>query len=125
METDNDGRNIRTNSHKPEILHKLLPEIPKPQDRDNADLLELVLQLHTRAVVNNSESVHIAYQEARKELESRFARPEPIRDEEIEREMLQYERSRFRGGIYTRYDILVIGAKWMRDRIFSRKNDGE
>jgi len=49
---------------------------PMPvSERDNLDLLELVCQLHSRALNFPSKDMHDAYIEARKELESRL---EPI-----------------------------------------------
>ena len=47
---------------------------PKPvKERDNIDLLELTLQLHSRALIYNTNDLNDAYVEARKELETRFA----------------------------------------------------
>lgn len=49
-------------------------ELPKKvEDRDNMDLLELTLELHTKAhMYPKSKSLHKAYLKARTELESRF-----------------------------------------------------
>lgn len=47
-------------------------EIPKPKDRTNLDLLELVCQLHSRALQYPSKKMHDAYWEARRELEARL-----------------------------------------------------
>lgn len=43
------------------------------KERDNMDLLELVCQLHSRALRYPSEEMHKAYIDARKELESRLS----------------------------------------------------
>lgn len=46
---------------------------PKPvKERDNHDLLELVLQLHSRSLQHPSKEMHDAYVEARTEMESRL-----------------------------------------------------
>ena len=44
----------------------------KVKDRNNIDLLELTLQLHSRSLVYNTKEMHDAYVEARTELEKRF-----------------------------------------------------
>lgn len=44
----------------------------KLKERDNIDLLELVLELHSRALNYPSVIIHNAYITARKELETRF-----------------------------------------------------
>jgi len=43
-----------------------------PKERDTRDLIELVLQLHTRAHIINTKEMHDAYVEANNELLSRF-----------------------------------------------------
>src|SRR5260221_11756018 len=50
---------------------------PKPvKERDNIDLLELVCQLHSRALMYSAnQKMHEAYVEARTELESRLSQP--------------------------------------------------
>lgn len=46
------------------------------KERDNLDLLELVCQLHSRAVnQTHNQLMHDAYVEARKEMESRLSSP--------------------------------------------------
>ena len=51
-----------------------MSDIKKPSERDSHDLLELVCQLHGRALANPfSEEMHNAYVEAREELEDRFS----------------------------------------------------
>lgn len=46
---------------------------PKPvKERTNLDLLELVCQLHSRALQYPSKEMHDAYMEARQELEARL-----------------------------------------------------
>jgi len=48
-------------------------QLPKPvKERDTKDLLELVCQLHSRALNFPSKEMHDAYVEARNELESRL-----------------------------------------------------
>lgn len=47
-------------------------EIKKPHQRTDADLLELVCQLHSRSLAVQSESMHNAYVEARQELDKRL-----------------------------------------------------
>ncbi len=44
----------------------------KVEDRTNADLLELVLQLHSRSLIYETKEMHDAYMEARFELEKRL-----------------------------------------------------
>jgi hypothetical protein len=51
------------------------PEIKSPKEGDSIDLLELVCQLHSRALAYPSEDMHNAYIEARNELEKRLANP--------------------------------------------------
>lgn len=48
-----------------------------PQERDNVDLLELVCQLHSRALNHPSEKMHNSYTEARTELEKRLKELSP------------------------------------------------
>lgn len=43
------------------------------KERDNLNLLELVCQLHSRALLFPSRKMHDAYIEARKELETRLS----------------------------------------------------
>lgn len=46
---------------------------PKPvKERSNLDLLELTLQLHSRALNNLSLDMHRSYMEARQDLEARL-----------------------------------------------------
>ena len=42
------------------------------EERDTLDLLELVCQLHSRALNNSSKNMHDAYVEARQEMERRI-----------------------------------------------------
>ena len=56
-------------------------EIKPVKERDNLDLLELVCQLHSRALQYPSKEMHDAYVEARKELETRFVPPSPEQDD--------------------------------------------
>lgn len=62
------------------------PVIKTPKERDSLDLLELVCQLHSRALQYPSEEMHNAYVEAKKEMESRLTpltqEGEDIRKEE-------------------------------------------
>lgn len=52
---------------------------PKPvKERDNLNLLELVCQLHFRALQYPSKEMHDAYIEARTELESRISQSRPV-----------------------------------------------
>jgi len=48
-----------------------------PKERDNKDLLELVCQLHNRALRFPTKEMHDAYLEARAELETRFVSQPP------------------------------------------------
>lgn len=58
---------------------------PKPvKERDNLNLLELVCQLHFRALNFPSKEMHDAYMEARKELEKRLSSHDVNEDEIIE-----------------------------------------
>jgi hypothetical protein len=57
-------------------VEEFVAKIKPLKERDNLDLLELVCQLHNRALSNpQSKFVHDAYVEARKELESRLQSP--------------------------------------------------
>ena len=47
------------------------------KQRDNEDLLELTLQLHSRALAYLSKEMHDAYIEARTELKTRFKQSLP------------------------------------------------
>ena len=49
-----------------------------PKERNNLDLLELVCQLHYRALSYPNKKLHNAYIEARQELESRLSKLEKI-----------------------------------------------
>lgn len=49
-------------------------QAPKPvKERDNLDLFELILQLHSMAINYPSKEMHDAYMEARNEMELRIA----------------------------------------------------
>lgn len=47
-------------------------KLKTPKERDSLDLLELVCQLHSRALNYPSKEMHNTYREARNELESRL-----------------------------------------------------
>lgn len=47
--------------------------LPTPQERSDNDLIELVVQLHARVIMSNNEAQHLAYNNARSELEKRLS----------------------------------------------------
>lgn len=53
-------------------------KIKTPKERDNMDLLELVCQLHSRALRVGTKEMHDAYLEARVELEYRLNGLPPV-----------------------------------------------
>lgn len=72
------GTSKRTNQKTIKMQDNKAAIGPKPvKERDNIDLLELVCQLHSRALNFPSEEMHNAYVEARKELETRLS-PVPV-----------------------------------------------
>lgn len=66
--------------------------IKTPKERDTLDLLELVCQLHHRALIlPDNEKMHQNYKEARKELENRLILPTGAQEPAILCVILKYE----------------------------------
>ncbi len=101
-------------------------QIPTPQQRPDLDLLELVCELHSRALNTRTEAMHNHYWEARKELEKRLTnyasqvspQVSQISDEEIEQKAREIGFAHT-NELHPKYRAAMDMADWMRDRLQS------
>ena len=89
-------------------------ELKSPKERDNLDLLELVCQLHSRALNQpRNKQMHNTYIEARKELESRLNTIDEYADEVSRERVVKFM-------IYAQGLMFSNKTSWLSTLTFSK-----